>query len=638
MGETYDFSGWATRNDLKCSDGRTIRQDAFIDNDGQTVPLVWQHLHDEPVNVLGHALLKNEKEGVRAFGKFNNTDAGQLAKELVENGDIKSLSIYANKLKQKGGDVLHGQIREVSLVLAGANPGAYIDYPILAHGDEEEADEAVIYTGFDIALSHADGDDPQEEEPAQKEKTVKDVFDEFTDEQKNVVYFMIGQALEDAGVSDEEEDDEEIEHSDDKQEEEEMADEKTVKDVFDELTDEQKNVVYFMIGQALEDAGVSGDEAEEGEEMKHNVFDNEYDGMDSYLSHSDMEAIFADAKRLGSLKDAVEEHLEGGVLAHVDDGIEYSTGNQQYFVNQPDFLFPEARALNNPPEWIKRNTDWVSTFMSGVHHTPFSRIKSVYANITEDEARAKGYMKGKMKKEEFFTLLKRTTTPQTVYKKQKMDRDDMIDITDFDVVAWLKGEMRIMLDEEIARAALIGDGRPTSSDDHISEEHIRPIWKDADLFSVKLTVAQDTDPAVVAKNFITTAIRGRKQYKGSGNPTLFTTEEMLTEMLLLEDKMGRPMYETEAALATKLRVSKIVTVEVMENQTRDGKKLAGIIVNLNDYNIGADRGGEVNMFDDFDIDYNQQKYLIETRCSGALTKPYSALVLEIGTASGNDGE
>ena len=425
---------------------------------------------------------------------------------------------------------------------------------------------------------------------------------------------------------------ESLEHSEEApKEEKEMADEKTVKDVFDELTEEQKNVVYFMIGQALEDAGVT-DDAEEGEEMKHNVFDNEYEQTD-VLSHSDMEAIFADAKRLGSLKDAVEAHLDGGVLAHVDSGIEYSTGDQTYFVNQPDFLFPEARALNNPPDWIKRNTDWVSTFMSGVHHTPFSRIKSVYANITEDDARAKGYLKGKMKKEEFFTLLKRTTTPQTVYKKQKMDRDDMIDITDFDVVAWLKGEMRIMLDEEIARAALIGDGRPTSSDDHISEEHIRPIWKDDDLFTIKLTVVDDNDPAVVAKNFITTAIRGRKQYKGSGNPTLFTTEDMLTEMLLLEDKMGRPMFDTEAALATKLRVSKIVTVEVMENQTRDGKKLAGIIVNLNDYNIGADRGGEVNMFDDFDIDYNQQKYLIETRCSGALTKPYSAMVLEIGSGS-----
>ena len=614
MGETYDFSGWATRNDLKCSDGRTIRQDAFIDNDGQTVPLVWQHLHDEPVNVLGHALLKNEKEGVRAFGKFNNTDAGQLAKELVENGDIKSLSIYANKLKQKGGDVLHGQIREVSLVLAGANPGAYIDFPILAHGDDEEADEAVIYTGFDIALSHS------EKEEKEKEPEKEEVVPEEKEEEPET--------------------EETLEHSEEEPKEDEKMAEKTVKDVFDELTDEQKNVVYFMIGQALEDAGVSGDEAEEGEEMKHNVFDNEYDGMDSYLSHSDMEAIFADAKRLGSLKDAVEEHLEGGVLAHAADeyGIEYSTGNQQYFVNQPDFLFPEAKAMNNPPDWIKRNTDWVSTFMSGVHHTPFSRIKSVYANITEDDARAKGYLKGKMKKEEFFTLLKRTTTPQTIYKKQKMDRDDMIDITDFDVVAWLKGEMRIMLDEEIARACLIGDGRDTSSDDHISEDHIRPIWKDADLFSVKLTVPNDGDPAVVAKNFITTSIRGRKQYKGSGNPILFTTEDMLTEMLLLEDKMGRPMYETEAALATKLRVSKIVTVEVMENQTRDGKKLAGIIVNLNDYNIGADKGGAVNMFDDFDIDYNQQKYLIETRCSGALIKPYSALVLEIGTVSGNDGE
>ena len=605
MGEIYDFSGWATRNDLKCADGRTIRRDAFIDNDGQTVPLVWQHLHDEPVNVVGHALLKNEADGVRAFGKFNNTENGRTAKELVENGDITSLSIYANKLKQRGGDVLHGQIREVSLVLAGANPGALIDFPILAHGEDEEPDEAVIFTGLNgLDLSHAEEDEEEKTEPEVNEE------------------------------------EDQISHSEEsKQEDENMAGEKTVQEVYDELTEEQKNVVNFIVGAAVEDAleeaGVSAEG--EDEDMKHNVFDNEYESQDNYLSHSDMEKIFKDAKSCGSLKEAVEAFAgEDGVLAH-SDGIEYSTGDQTYFVNQPDFLFPEARALNNPPDWIKRKTDWVSVFMAGVHHTPFSRIKSVYANITEDDARAKGYLKGKMKKEEFFTLLKRTTTPQTIYKKQKMDRDDMIDITDFDVVAWLKGEMRIMLDEEIARACLIGDGRDTSSDDHISTDHIRPIWTDADLFSVKLTVANDNDPAVVAKNFITTAIRGRKQYKGSGNPILFTTEDMLTEMLLLEDKMGRPMYDTEAALATKLRVSKIVTVEVMENQTRSGKTLAGIIVNLNDYNIGADKGGAVNMFDDFDIDYNQQKYLIETRCSGALIKPYSALVLEVGT-SGSDSE
>ena len=607
MGEIYDFSGWATRNDLKCADGRTIRRDAFIDNDGQTVPLVWQHLHDEPVNVVGHALLKNEADGVRAFGKFNNTENGRTAKELVENGDITSLSIYANKLKQRGGDVLHGQIREVSLVLAGANPGALIDFPILAHGEDEEPDEAVIFTGLNgLDLSHAEEDEEEKTEPEVNEE------------------------------------EDQISHSEEsKQEDENMAGEKTVQDVYNEFTDEQKDVVNFIVGAAVEDALEEAGVSTEGEDedMKHNVFDNEYESQDNYLSHSDMERIFKDAKSCGSLKEAVEAFAgEDGVLAHADDyGIEYSTGNQQYFVNQPDFLFPEARALNNPPDWIKRKTDWVSTFMGGVHHTPFSRIKSVYANITEDDARAKGYLKGHMKKEEFFTLLKRTTTPQTIYKKQKMDRDDMIDITDFDVVAWLKGEMRIMLDEEIARACLIGDGRDTSSDDHISTDHIRPIWTDADLFSVKLTVAGDNDPAVVAKNFITTAIRGRKQYKGSGNPILFTTEDMLTEMLLLEDKMGRPMYDTEAALATKLRVSKIVTVEVMENQTRDGKKLAGIIVNLNDYNIGADKGGAVNMFDDFDIDYNQQKYLIETRCSGALIKPYSALVLEVGAASGNEG-
>ena len=606
MGEKYDFSGWATVNDRLCSDGRTIKDGAFKENDGQIVPLVWQHRHDDPMNVLGHAMLEYiPKKGMYTYGKFNETEAGRVAKELVEHGDVNQLSIYANQLKQNGGDVIHGTIREVSLVVSGANPGAFIDNPIIEHSGEENLFEAVIYTGE--YLEHSDPKEEVEDEPEGK---VEDKPEEKVETKEE----------------DAEKKDEKLEHSD--KGEEEMADskEKTVQDVFDELTDEQKNVVYFMIGQALEDAGVSEEETGDEEEMKHNVFDN--DARNDYLSHADMEVIFSDAKRMGSLKEAVDAHLESGVLAHAN-GIEYSTGDQEYFVNQPDFLFPEARALNNPPDWIKRNTDWVSVVMGGVHHTPFSRIKSVYANITEDDARAKGYLKAHKKKEEVFTLLKRTTTPQTIYKKQKLDRDDMIDITDFDVVAWLKSEMRIMLDEEIARAILIGDGRLSSDDDHISEDHIRPIWTDADLFSVKVPVTGGDD---VAKNFIKAAIRARKEYKGSGNPILFTTEDMLTEMLLIEDGFGRALYETEAALATKLRVSKIVTVEVMENQVKDGKTLAGIIVNLSDYNVGADKGGEVNMFDDFDIDYNQMKYLIETRCSGALIKPYSALVLEIAAA------
>jgi len=590
--EKYDFSGWATKNDIRCSDGRTIRHNAFAENDGQTVPLVWQHQHNDPMNVLGHALLENRDEGVYAYGKFNDTEAGQHAKSLVEHGDVVSLSIYANQLKQKGGDVLHGKIREVSLVLAGANPGAFIDFPILEHGEESET-EAVIYNDSEsLELSHADKEkepveetkaepeETKEEEPkmAEKEKTVKDVFDEFTEEQKNVVYFMIGQALEEAGVNTEDEEDEDVEHYDD-----------------------------------------------EGETfMKHNVFDNETKN-ETVLSHDAMDTIIKDAKKQGSMKESF--------LAHAED----------YGIDGIEWLFPEDHDLNNTPEWIKRDTGWVSTVMNGVNHTPFSRVRSRFANITEDEARAKGYLKGHLKKNEVFTLLKRSTSPQTIYKKQKLDRDDVIDITDFDVVAWIKGEMRMMLDEEIARAILIGDGRETADEDKISEEHIRPIVNDADLFTIKAEVitASGADDATKAKAFIRTAIKSRKNYKGSGNPTLFTTEDMLTEMLLLEDQVGRPLYENESQLATKLRVSKIVTVEVMEGfKVQDKDTLMGIIVNLKDYTVGADKGGAVNMFEDFDIDYNQQKYLIETRCSGALTVPYSAIILTDGARQGTsvDGD
>ena len=584
--EKYDFSGWATKNDIRCSDGRTIRHNAFAENDGQTVPLVWQHQHNDPMNVLGHALLENRDEGVYAYGKFNDTEAGQHAKSLVEHGDVVSLSIYANQLKQKGGDVLHGKIREVSLVLAGANPGAFIDFPILEHGEESET-EAVIYNDSEsLELEHADKEkepveetkaepeETKEEEPkmAEKEKTVKDVFDEFTEEQKNVVYFMIGQALEEAGVNTEDEEDEDVEHYDD-----------------------------------------------EGETfMKHNVFDNETKN-ETVLSHDAMDTIIKDAKKQGSMKESF--------LAHAED----------YGIDGIEWLFPEDHDLNNTPEWIKRDTGWVSVVMNGVTHTPFSRVRSRFANITEDEARAKGYMKTNFKKEQVFSLLKRSTTPQTIYKKQKLDRDDVIDITDFDVVAWIKGEMRMMLDEEIARAILIGDGRLPSDDDKIFEDHIRPIVNDADLFTIKAPVitAANADDATKAKAFIRAAIKARKGYKGSGNPTLFTTEDMLTEMLLLEDQVGRPLYESEAQLATKLRVSKIVTVEVMENFMVQGvDPLMGIIVNLKDYTVGADKGGAVNMFEDFDIDYNQQKYLIETRCSGALTVPYSAIILTDGTRQG----
>lgn len=604
----YDFSGWATRNDLRCSDGRVIRKDAFKDNDGETVPLVWNHQHNDPLNVLGHAMLQNRDSGVYAYCTFNDTDAGQAAKKMVEHGDITHLSIYANRLKQKGSDVLHGAIREVSLVLAGANPGAYID-SIMSHGEESD-DEAIIYTDEEIYLSHADNKEG-ETDMNENEETIQDVFDTLNEKQKQVVYAMIGMALEDAGAG-------EAQHSDDDDDYLEHADgEETVQDVFNTLTEKQKQVVYAIIGQALEDAGVNteGDE----EDMKHNVFDqDEMNGNDT-LSHAEMETIIADGKRFGSMKESFLAHAE------------------EYGIKSIDYLFPEPKTLNNPPEFIKRDMGWVSKVMGTVHHTPFSRIKSMFADITEDEARAKGYIKGKLKKEEVFSLLKRTTTPTTVYKKQKMDRDDVVDITDFDVIAWLKSEMRMMLDEEIARAILIGDGRLSSSDDKINETNIRPIVSDDDLYTIKskVTVAANATGADKAKAFIDQVIRSRKEYKGSGNPTLFTTEDMVTECLLLEDKIGHKLYKTEAELATTMRVKEIVTVEVMEGlKDKNSKEVAGIVVNLADYNVGADKGGAINMFDDFDIDYNQQKYLIETRCSGALVKPYSAITLTFDTAAG----
>lgn len=571
--ERFDFSGWATRNNLKCSDGRTIRKDAFKDNNGQKVPLVWNHQHNEPFNVLGHALLENREEGVYAYCTFNDTEAGQNAKQLVEHGDVSALSIYANQLKQHGGDVIHGSIREVSLVLAGANPGAFID-SIICHGEESE-EEAIIYTGEDISLSHADNEEMKEEKPMEDTKKVEN-----------------------------------------------NSGNKTVKDVFDTLTEEQKTVVYALIGQALESAGATDEndknDDEEDNNMKHNVFDQDDMMKGNVLSHSDMEEIFSDAKRTGSLKEAF--------LAH----------DATYGIDQIDTLFPEPKSMNTPPEFIKRDMNWVAGVINGVHHTPFSRIKSMFANITEDEARAKGYIKGNLKKEEVFTLLKRTTTPTTIYKKQKLDRDDIIDITDFDVVAWIKSEMRMMLDEEIARAILVGDGRLTSDDDHISETNIRPIWKDDDLYTIKTKITVDASATDddKAKAVIKAAVKSRKNYKGSGNPVLYTTEDFLTNCLLLEDTQGYRLYKSEQDVATAMRVSRIVTVPVMENLSRTDsesktRNLVGIIVNLNDYNVGADKGGAVNMFDDFDIDYNQQKYLMETRCSGALIKPYSAIALEM---------
>lgn len=568
MDKDYDFSGWATKNNLKCSDGRTILKDAFKHDDGVTVPLVWNHQHNDPINILGHALLENRDEGVYAYCKFNETDSGKNAKLLVEHGDVSALSIYANQLKQQGGNVIHGAIREVSLVLAGANPGAFID-SVIAHGEESE-EEAVIFTGEDIVLSHANEDKPENKDPEPKEDGKKE---EMKEENK-----------------------------------------KTVKEVFDTLTEEQKTVVYAIIGQIMEESQNESKDIEGGkEEMKHNVFDNDKENKEEVLSHSDTEAIFSDARRYGSLKDSV--------LAHGITNLEY--------------LFPEDTNLNKVPEFISRDTGWVKNVMSSVHHTPFSRIKSQFADITADDARAKGYTKGKLKKEEVFSLLKRSTTPTTVYKKQKLDRDDVIDITDFDVVSWIKGEMRMMLDEELARAFLIGDGRLSSSDDKINEQNIRPIYNDADLYTVKaeIDVGASATSEDKAKAFIKSVIKNRKEYKGTGSPTLYTTEDVVADCLLLEDSNGRFIYDSMDKLKNVLRVKDIVTVPVMEGaKGAKGGDLMAILVNLADYNVGADKGGAVNMFDDFDIDYNAQKYLIETRCSGALIKPYSAIAFEIKAA------
>lgn len=584
--EKFDFGGWATKNDLKCSDGRTIRRDAFKHHDGCTVPLVWNHQHDDPKNVLGHALLRNRKDGVYTYCTFNDTESGKNAKMLVEHGDVVSLSIFANQLKQNGADVLHGMIREVSLVLAGANPGAFIDSVAIAHSDGAE-EEAIIWTGEGISLFH-DGitEEPEEEEPVAKtdEKTIQEVIDTMDDDQKNVMYYLVDQARKDGGAEVDDEDNE---------------------------------------------------ETEEDTKVKHNAFDRETK-TENVLSHSDMQAIFKEAKRCGSLREAFLAHADNMELAH-STNTETSSGEQTYGVIGADnWLFPEAHLMNNgAPEFIKRKMEWVSVVMHGVHHTPFSRIKSLFADITADDARARGYLKGNMKKEEFFTLLKRTTTPTTIYKKQKMDRDDVTDITDFDVVAWLKSEMRMMLDEEIARAILVGDGRLSSSDDKINEMNIRPIWTDEDLYTIKtkVSVAAGATDNEKCKALIKGIVKSRKEYRGSGEPTMFTTEDVLTDLLLMEDNNGRFIYDTIDKLKSVLRVKNIVTVPVMEGLSNDNGELKALIVNLKDYNVGADKGGAVNMFDDFDIDYNQQKYLIETRCSGALIKPYSAIAVSMAAAA-----
>lgn len=647
----YDFSGYATRNNIRCSDGRTIRRNAFIDNDGATVPLVWNHRHNEPSNVLGHALLENRDDGVYCYGSFNDTAEGQRAKSLVTHGDIKHMSIYANQLRQTpDGSVMHGNIREVSLVLAGANPGAFIETLDIQHADDPDYDEeydAVIFTDLNFELAHADD---EEEKKDKKKPDLKDLKiegeeedltknDEPSDDKEETSEEP--DTEEDEAEDEDEKEDEKLKHADDSEKEDKkMADsDKTVQDVFNELTDEQKNVVYFMIGEALKGAGGEAkhsdeDDYDEEDYLMHtNVFEDQ--AKAEYLAHAEAffseestANIFKDAKRMGSLKDAVLEHAAANNI--VD-----SEGNPAI-----DWLFPDAKTLENTPEWINIKQEFVTEFMSRVKKSPFSRVKTIFADITEAEARAKGYTKGNKKIDEVFKLLKRTTTPTTVYKKQTIDRDDVIDITDFDVIAWLKAEMRVKLDEELVRAFLVGDGRSDVDEAKISETNIRPIWTDDDLFTIKarIAVASDADEDAIGKAVIKGAIKSRKDYRGSGNPILFTTEDALTNMLLLTDSTGRDLYETPEKLATKLRVSKIVTSEIFENLTRtatapgggsETRTLYGIIVNPTDYNVGADKGGAVALFDDFDIDYNQMKYLIETRCSGALVKPYSAIALEV---------
>lgn len=622
----FDFSGWATRANRKCSDGRTITPDAFKHMDGKIVPLVWNHQHNDPNEILGQALLEHrEGEGVYAWCTFNDTESAKTAKLLVQHGDISALSIYANHLKEQLSNVLHGDIREVSLVLAGANPGAFID-SVIKHGEEVDG-EAIIYTDEGITLSHAGcktNDDKKEKgekevEPKKKEDTKpestadnKEVMDDKTkgDEKEPEVKYgeMDGESAEDSKKK------KELEHVDDEKSDE------TIGDIFDTLTEKQKKAVYAIVGSIVKDEKDDSEEKEDdknegGNDMKHNLFDQDEQQETNVLSHSDMVAIFEDAKRGGSLRDAF--------LAHGIENI--------------DMLFPDAKSVTTTPDFIKRNDDWVTEVLNGVHHTPFSRIKTVFADITADEARAKGYTKGNLKIDEVFKLLKRITNPTTVYKKQKLDRDDVLDITDMDVVAWLKQEMRVMLNEELARAFLVGDGRSAESNDKINEENIRPIWTDADLFTVKAAINTTASATAEekAKAFIKACVKSRKSYKGSGNPTMFMSEDILTDCLLIEDGMGRRIYDSVDKLAAALTVRKIVPVTVMDGLKRTVESnthaLAGIYVNLNDYNVGADKGGAVSMFDDFDIDYNAQKYLMETRCSGALTKPYSAVALEFVT-------
>ena len=660
----YDFAGWATKNNIRCSDGRTIRHGAFSADDGKRVPLVWMHNHKDVNQVLGHADLEERDDGVYAYCSFNNTDAGQNAKECVEHGDVVALSIFANELRQKGGDVIHGAIKEVSVVLAGANRGALID-AVLSHGEVSEEEAQISFVGYGDIILHKDKDDdedeeddekedmteegeeddesdeePEEEEDDEEEKTVKHADDEgdetvgdvlatLNEKQKKAVAILISQAVSGKKT------DKALSHAED---EGETSDEgETVEDVYNTFNEKQKEVVAFLVGKAAE-------EAEGGSEMKHNAFDGS--AVQNTLSHDDFMEIVKVGKQMGSLREAFRQAEEEGFLAHADGdtpqpGVDYGIGNI-------DYLFPDAKTINTTPDFIKREQDWVAKVLGATHHTPFSRVKSIFADITEDAARAKGYIKGKLKKEEVFGLLKRSTDPQTIYKKQKLDKDDIDDITDFNVVAWLKAEMQMMLKEEIARAILIGDGRLQSDDDKIQESHIRPVYNDADLYTVKIPVevAANATEDDVARALIRAMVKARKQYKGSGNPSFFTTDDYVTDALLLENGINERLYKSEAEVATAMRVKEIVPVEVMEGQTiaitennvTTTYPLIGVEVNLADYNVGTNGGAKTDFFDDFDIDYNQYKYLYETRMSGALIKPFSSIsfYLKRAQAAGNN--
>ena len=619
-----DFSGWATKYGIKCTDGRTILPGAFKEMEGKKVPIVWGHIHDDPDMVLGHAFLFNRPEGIWTEGYFNNNPKAQSTKETLRNGDVDGLSIYANELKHVNGrQVEHGNIRELSVVLAGANKGATIENVQLAHGDEffEEIDDECIVYNDDEPLYHdedsAKTQKKQKKEP-EEEKTPEDEEEESEED--------VEESEEEGEEDEEDEEDEEkkaLKHS-----ENEANEDKTLQDVWDSMNEEQRNLCYFMVAQATNEEG--GDNDEEDNEMKHNAFEHDTSIPDSYLSHEDQKKIIDRAVKLGSMKDAWEEALETNeTLSHDvfnDDGTA-----QAYGIANIDYLFPDYQELNDRPDFIRRPDDWVNVVLNGVYKTPKARLRTTHANITMAEARAKGYVKSQRKAEEVFNLLRRTVDPQTIYKKQKFDRDDIIDIDDFDVIAWVKVEMRDMLNEEIARAILIGDGRQVSDPDKSFENHIKPIVNDEDLYAVKVTVVEGQDDSITAKNAIRAMIKNRKHYKGSGNLIFFTGEDWLAEWLLLEDNFGHELYKDATELAKKMRVNKIVTVPFLDDLVIDGQKVMGFAVDLKDYATGTNRRGQVEFFDDFDIDFNQYKYLIETRLSGMLRKPYSALVLKIGT-------